>query len=517
MSAIALFPLLLIVLLVFGSLAAVVFLVVRAIANKRTGSFASPAGLVLATAVVCLIVAAAWSNVSPPRFSPARFEHQIGQAGFLQESDDWNLSRGTIVLIAVAIAVVSLLAFGRRGEQCNGRRHSGWIIAGLLLLAFFVVVPTVSYQSQRASVTHHQGSDQLRIAQDVHRRIAVDPSAQQVAEEIAQQHGGLNQRSMQEIWEHLHEPRISLEAVVQGGNVEANVAETSSAALASAIGEESVDENDENNDNNSLTDRAERIARLARLLAVVADQVSDVASAVGRGFVASDSPKTPEMIEPHEAVDEVALAEHVEPAETAPATPRPAWIDDPPKRFGNNWREVVVVGDYATTEECYREADRQLMRATYEHLQTLTGSSNDRDQIRYFDNAEYGPMQSEIDEFPERLRSIGVGIDYVRRDIVRNEYVETVQRSVGEMQRLYTQVEFTPSVKRDLRTRWDAFQRKERFAVVGVGAGSVLGLVGLMFGLLRVDTWTKGYYTKRLFLGVPTAIIGLIALLVALS
>jgi hypothetical protein len=49
--------------------------------------------------------------------------------------------------------------------------------------------------------------------------------------------------------------------------------------------------------------------------------------------------------------------------------------------------------------------------------------------------------------------------------------------------------------------------------VVGAGAGSILGLLGLIYGLLKVDTWTRGYYTKRLFLGVPAAIIGLLALL----
>jgi hypothetical protein len=55
--------------------------------------------------------------------------------------------------------------------------------------------------------------------------------------------------------------------------------------------------------------------------------------------------------------------------------------------------------------------------------------------------------------------------------------------------------------------RWDELRREGRFAAVGAGAGSVLGLIGLAFGLLKVDTWTKGYYTKRLFLGVPAAII----------
>ena len=49
-----------------------------------------------------------------------------------------------------------------------------------------------------------------------------------------------------------------------------------------------------------------------------------------------------------------------------------------------------------------------------------------------------------------------------------------------------------------------------------LGAGGVLGLLGLCYGLLKVDTWTKGYYTKRLFLGVPAAIIGLGTLLALL-
>jgi hypothetical protein len=75
------------------------------------------------------------------------------------------------------------------------------------------------------------------------------------------------------------------------------------------------------------------------------------------------------------------------------------------------------------------------------------------------------------------------------------------------MKKLYTLVEFTPAVDRELRARWDTYRRQERLTTVGIGAVSVLGLVGLAWGLLRVDTLTKGYYTKRLFVGVPAAII----------
>jgi hypothetical protein len=39
----------------------------------------------------------------------------------------------------------------------------------------------------------------------------------------------------------------------------------------------------------------------------------------------------------------------------------------------------------------------------------------------------------------------------------------------------------------------------------------------LVWGLLKIDTATKGYYTKRLFLGVPAAIIGGFLLLMYLD
>jgi hypothetical protein len=98
--------------------------------------------------------------------------------------------------------------------------------------------------------------------------------------------------------------------------------------------------------------------------------------------------------------------------------------------------------------------------------------------------------------------------------------LEKVDRSFGEMLKLYTEIEFTPGVDNELRQHWQISQRRERFAFVGLGASSVLGLLGLAWGLLKVDTWTKGYYTKRLFIGVPLAVIGtfgLYALLVEMG
>ena len=103
---------------------------------------------------------------------------------------------------------------------------------------------------------------------------------------------------------------------------------------------------------------------------------------------------------------------------------------------------------------------------------------------------------------------MGIGVDFIRREILVKQYTEQSERSCGPMYRMYTLVEFTPSVDSELRRHWASLQRQDTFGMVGVGAASVLGLLGLVYGLLKVDTATKGYYTKRLFIGVPAAIIG---------
>jgi hypothetical protein len=214
------------------------------------------------------------------------------------------------------------------------------------------------------------------------------------------------------------------------------------------------------------------------------------------------------------------------------STARPAWVNQPPKRTGNTRREVIATDDYATIEECYQAADVYLLLKTYNRIQQLAGRAAVESPLPSLafeqgkilvDGTMYSP-KSWVDDRLSILRGLGIGSDYVRREIVAKdpkdnesrEYIETVQRSFGPMKKLYLQIEFTPAVDRQLLQHWDTSERRDRFAMVGVGAGSVLGFIGLVFGLLKMDTWTKGYYTKRLFIGVPAAIIAGFLLLVML-
>jgi hypothetical protein len=186
---------------------------------------------------------------------------------------------------------------------------------------------------------------------------------------------------------------------------------------------------------------------------------------------------------------------------------RPVWVDTSSKRVGNTWRNVIATDEFATKHECVREADRLLIRATYNQLQVLSGDASAvLDDTLHVSSIE--DHRAAVD-----LAAMGITIDYIRREIAKDEYLETIERSFGPMKKLYTLVEFTPTVDRELRARWDNYRRQEHFAVVGAGAASVLALLGMAWGLLKVDTLTKGYYSKRLFLGVPLAIIaGFLAL-----
>jgi hypothetical protein len=210
------------------------------------------------------------------------------------------------------------------------------------------------------------------------------------------------------------------------------------------------------------------------------------------------------------------------------AAPRPDWIDETPKRTGYTRRDLIVTDEYESIDECYQAADVYLMLKTYEHLMELIGRpryGNTQPSITFTSDtilvdgqviSAANNHRSVDDNRLDQLNDLGIGIGYLRREVVAKdpkdneprEYIETTTRSIGPMKKLYMQIEFSPAVDRELLQLWEASNRKDRFAFVGVGAASVLGLLGMVWGLMKVDTATKGYYTKRLFIGVPIAIIG---------
>lgn len=187
------------------------------------------------------------------------------------------------------------------------------------------------------------------------------------------------------------------------------------------------------------------------------------------------------------------LATDAEALSSEPAPARPSWVEKPPQRVGTVYRVAVSSDRYRDVQECHQALEPELLEVVNDRIAqlTLTGQR-------------------------PRLQDLGLGLEFVLREICHGgEWVETVEASFGEMKVVHVLMEFDAAMDRQLGTAVREYQREARVTQVGSIAGLSLGGLALLFGLLKMDTWTRGYYTKRLFLGVPAAIIGLILLIVA--
>lgn len=186
---------------------------------------------------------------------------------------------------------------------------------------------------------------------------------------------------------------------------------------------------------------------------------------------------------------------HSEPAQQAiaasiAALPKPDWVVNPPKQIGNVRKFVVVSDPFLTVEECRRDADGKMQNVALNRACELSGAGTRRSGAA-------------------TLADLGLGGDYVRRELCTDEYIDVVDSSVGEMRKTYSLVEFNESQDALLIDRARSYTRQEGLFDVTLIGGGLLASVATLFGLLKVDTWTRGYYTKRLFLGVPAAIIAI--------
>lgn len=473
-SLLVIVPLLLLVLLIVGGLASVVFLVSRAEIRKRPAwaGLLIPLGVLAGMVAMAILLAVlvpgllglvpgllGWGRSAMVQQVGSGLPHEMAQQAQIQISTGHLTIFGWVLIIALAVAAMMavshfVLRSNHRGEHGGHGLGAAAVILLLMLVAgigLFLVAPTRRQPEEARVVAGHQ--------------------------------------SMQALWDEVNKPRIRLEAGDQG------------AAIATVDGKNVV----------TIEDGPKTGAKVTVAGEVVASETADEEAAAGADSAATEEDSAAEAATEEDSAAETASAT----ASETPDKPRPAWVNDPPKRVGPVWREVVATDEYATTDECNEAADALLYDATWRHVQQLVDQPNEA--IWRSDDASSERLAHAMFARSALLR-MGVGIDTIRRQMVpeNREYLETVERSFGPMKKLYTQLEFTPSVDRELRQRWETYERRSRLAGVGVSAGLVVAVVGLAYGLLKIDTWTKGYYTKRLFLGVPAAIIGLIALAAAI-
>jgi hypothetical protein len=184
----------------------------------------------------------------------------------------------------------------------------------------------------------------------------------------------------------------------------------------------------------------------------------------------------------------------------ASAEPPPEWVGEQPRMVGDVYRVPVEAGPYTTVQECHPVLRENLRRAVNDRLVELVREATGQPHV-YVPSVDY----------------LNIGSSFIDRELVTEQYVQTtISKTVGPMKTAWALLEFTPQQDQQLVDAWKRHARREGIAKTSLAAVLVLVLLGGAFALLQIDTWTRGYYTKRLFLGVPAAIIAVI-LLIALG
>jgi hypothetical protein len=202
-----------------------------------------------------------------------------------------------------------------------------------------------------------------------------------------------------------------------------------------------------------------------------------------------------EAVAANEGVDTQQLRLAIDP-EATPGPPAPEWTRHPIERVGNVVRRVVSEGPHATADVAYERVQAKIGETVHEYLSEVVAED----------------MHSDVTVPP--LSELGITPRWIRENVVAEEYYASTDTSVAsDMQTVFVRLEFSPRTTDALVEAWQIKARQGRVSTVGLVAGGLLAAMGGMWGLIKIDTATKGYYTKRLFIGVPLAIIGGLTLL----
>jgi hypothetical protein len=182
---------------------------------------------------------------------------------------------------------------------------------------------------------------------------------------------------------------------------------------------------------------------------------------------------------------------------------RPDWVTRPPQpleRKGNDaYRAVVSSGFSKGEDRCRENFDTHLLAVAAEYI----------DQI-----AESGAGQRITHAPGTRERAL----QYLSTNVIKQRYREErlEETPIDEGIEQFALLEFNEQAATFFRQEWRQVVQERRLFLFAGAVAVLLGLVGTIFGYLKTDTSTRGYYTGRLRLGAGVLIVGLIASAVAL-
>ena len=168
---------------------------------------------------------------------------------------------------------------------------------------------------------------------------------------------------------------------------------------------------------------------------------------------------------------------------------RPEWVDREPQMVGDNYCVAVSSALHVQQRDCRRTLDERMVEAVSDYVQDLVGSSS----VDYF-------LHYDADEIRSR---------FLAQD---TEFSDIVEVSVGPMHQSHAMLQFAPEFRDEVQTKWSQIRQTGRVVRTAGASVGILAMLSLMFGYFRLDSATKGYYTRRLQMVFVAAILALVAI-----
>jgi hypothetical protein len=225
------------------------------------------------------------------------------------------------------------------------------------------------------------------------------------------------------------------------------------------------------------------------MLAAVADDAADKSDLVKPAAEAPDNalPAQPEApAERSSGPTPLSVEPGVAPSSISRPSDRPPWVEAPTDRKADVHKFAVSSGPHARRSDCVKALNDDIERVVAEYIDDHLGVGSASKLVHY-------------------------DLKTIKDRFVADTYEEDVVFSIGEMKQMYAQLKFDKPFRTELDQRWHEIKASSRLLQVGLFGGSVLGFLGLVFGYLKLDTATRGYYTGRLQFGAVAAILGLAA------
>ena len=138
---------------------------------------------------------------------------------------------------------------------------------------------------------------------------------------------------------------------------------------------------------------------------------------------------------------------------------RPAWVDAPPQLVDDVYQMAVVVGPYTTRQECDANLPEKIQEAVDQYVEVCLG--------------------------PEEIDAVRLPAEYLRQQLVKDQWEEVRQHSIGPMTQLHVLLQFDRKVKDRVVEEHRQAVVAHRLWLTGAGLAAALGLLAAAFGYLK--------------------------------